>query len=148
MSLLRCHLMIRIAPIAFAAIGLLASGLASASVCDGGASVVARSPQLVAQAAGDEASGTSVHLLGTRPSEQLSLGAVLLRRQLGDCGPASEFAGYVPKTQHDNTPWRFNADSGKGLSAAEFDAWMKSRGVRVARGRSEPAEAETPVVSQ
>ncbi|SDD95603.1 hypothetical protein [Aquimonas voraii] len=140
--------MIRIAPIAFAALGLMASGLAPANVCEGGAAGIPRSPQLAALAAGDEVSGASAHLLGTHPNEQLSLSAVLLRRQLGTCGPSNEFAGYVPKTQHDNTPWRFNADSGKGLSAAEFDAWMKSRGVRVARGRSEPAAQETPVVSQ
>ncbi len=140
--------MIRITPIALAALGLMASGFAAANVCEGGAAGVARSAQLVALAAGDEVSGASAHLLGTLPNEQLALGAVLLRRQLSACGPSNEFAGYVPKTQHDNTPWRFNADSGKGLSAAEFDAWMKSRGVRVARGRSEPADAETPVVSQ
>lgn len=140
--------MIRTAPLAFAAMGLVASGIACANVCEGGPAGVARSPQLVALVAGDEMSGDSAHLLGTRPNEQLSLGAVLLRRQLGACGPSNEFAGYVPKTQHDNTPWRFNADSGKGLSAAEFDAWMKSRGVRVARGRSEPAAEEAPVVSQ
>jgi hypothetical protein len=45
--------------------------------------------------------------------------------------PAST-ANYVPKTQYDNTPYRFNA--GKRFTAAEFDAWMKSRGIRVAKG--------------
>lgn len=45
--------------------------------------------------------------------------------------PAST-AGYVPKTKYDNTPYRFNA--GKRFTAAEFDAWMKSRGIRVAKG--------------
>ena len=27
-------------------------------------------------------------------------------------------AAYKPQTEFDNTPWRFNADSGRGLSAA------------------------------
>jgi len=45
-------------------------------------------------------------------------------------------APYVPKTEHDNTPWRFNMQQdGKSMSADEFDAWMKQRGVRVATGQ-------------
>jgi hypothetical protein len=140
--------MIRMASVALAGLCFAAPSLASANVCHGGSTGVARSPQLVALAAGDDLAGASAHLLGTHPNEHLSVSAVLLRRQLGACGPSSEFAGYVPKTQHDNTPWRFNADSGKGLSAAEFDAWMKSRGVRVARGRAESEAEEPPVVSQ
>src|SRR5690606_20914621 len=43
---------------------------------------------------------------------------------------------YVPQTAHDNTPWRFNMQQdGKSMSADEFDAWMKQRGVRVATGQ-------------
>lgn len=132
-----------------ASAGLLLSGTASANVCEGRTTDVIRSAQVAAWVAGDEAHAVSTHLLGTSPAEMLSLNAVLLRRQLGACGSSDEYAGYVPKTQHDNTPWRFNADSGRGLSAAEFDAWMKSRGVRVARGRNEqPAAEEAAVVSQ
>ena len=42
---------------------------------------------------------------------------------------------YKPKTEFDNTPWRFDMNqNGKRMTADEFDAWMKSRGVRVARG--------------
>jgi outer membrane protein OmpA-like peptidoglycan-associated protein len=45
-------------------------------------------------------------------------------------------AAYVPKTEHDNTPWRFNMQQdGKGMSAEAFEAWMKQRGVRVATGK-------------
>lgn len=49
---------------------------------------------------------------------------------------------YVPKTEHDNTPWRFNmTQGGRSMTADEFDAWLKKRGVRVATGK-----AATPVV--
>ena len=42
---------------------------------------------------------------------------------------------YKPKTAFDNTPWRFDMNqNGKRMTADEFDAWMKTRGVRVARG--------------
>jgi len=54
--------------------------------------------------------------------------------------PAKEEANldpnaYKPKTQFDNTPYRFNMQqNGKKMTAEEFDAWMKSRGFRVAKG--------------
>lgn len=55
-------------------------------------------------------------------------------------------ATYAPKTEHDNTPWRFNMEqNGKRMSADEFDAWMKARGVRVAKGAAAPAEGAPPV---
>lgn len=44
-------------------------------------------------------------------------------------------AAYKPRTQFDNTPWRFNmSQNGKKMTADEFSAWMAARGVRVARG--------------
>lgn len=44
-------------------------------------------------------------------------------------------AAYKPRTEFDNTPWRFNmSQDGKNMTADEFSAWMQSRGVRVARG--------------
>ncbi len=48
-------------------------------------------------------------------------------------------AAYVPKTAYDNSPYRFNA--GARFTAAEFDAWMKSRGIRVAKGKPAAAAA-------
>lgn len=73
--------------------------------------------------------------------ESLALDVVLMRLRLEACAaqPVDEFANYVPKTQYDNTPYRFNMDKGKRFTAAEFDAWMKSRGVRVVQAR--PADA-------
>ena len=44
-------------------------------------------------------------------------------------------AAYKPKTEFDNTPWRFDmSQNGKRMTAEEFDAWMKAKGVRVAKG--------------
>ena len=46
-------------------------------------------------------------------------------------------AAYKPKTQFDNTPWRFNMNqNGKKMTAEEFDAWMKAKGVRVVKGKT------------
>lgn len=54
-------------------------------------------------------------------------------------------ATYQPKTEHDNTPYRFNMEQdGKRMSADEFDAWMKARGVRVATGKPNVDAASAP----
>ena len=55
-------------------------------------------------------------------------------------------ATYKPQTQFDNTPWRFDMNqNGKRMTAEEFDAWMKARGVRVAKGAAPVAPpAATP----
>lgn len=76
-------------------------------------------------------------LLAESRDESLALDVVLTRLRLEACAaaPKDEFANYVPKTEHDNTPYRFNMDKGKKFTAAEFDAWMKSRGVRVVQAR-------------
>jgi hypothetical protein len=57
---------------------------------------------------------------------------------------AEASAEYQPKTKFDNTPYRFNMEqNGKRMSAEEFDAWMKSRGIRVAKGAPAPAATAT-----
>ncbi|GAB3731815.1 hypothetical protein GCM10028862_12260 [Luteimonas pelagia] len=54
-------------------------------------------------------------------------------------------ASYQPKTEFDNTPWRFNMEQdGKRMTADEFTAWMEARGVRVARGAARPVAAQNP----
>ncbi|MGO4223438.1 hypothetical protein AB4Y64_16465 [Lysobacter sp. TAF61] len=54
---------------------------------------------------------------------------------------------YKPKTQFDNTPYRFNMNqNGKKMTAEEFDAWMKSRGIRVAKGA--PGGGAQPAAAQ
>ncbi len=59
--------------------------------------------------------------------------------------PTSASDGYVPRTAHDNSPYRFDmTQNGRRMTAEEFDAWMKARGIRVATGKpagSEPAAA-------
>ena len=62
-------------------------------------------------------------------------------------------ATYKPQTQFDNTPWRFDMNqNGKRMTAEEFDAWMKARGVRVAKGApgvtTAPAPADKPKQGQ
>lgn len=53
-------------------------------------------------------------------------------------------AAYKPRTEFDNAPWRFDMNqNGKRMTAEEFDAWMKSRGVRVAKGAPAPATPPT-----
>lgn len=50
--------------------------------------------------------------------------------------PSSTTPGYVPKTKDDNTPWRFDMNqNGRRMTAEEFDAWMKAKGIRVATGK-------------
>lgn len=86
----------------------------------------------------------------------VSVEQVLLRMQVESCrnlasiipapgvvDPANP-AAYKPRTEFDNTPWRFNmSQNGKNMTADEFSAWMESRGVRVARGAT-PVPAATP----
>lgn len=75
-------------------------------------------------------------------SESQSVDRVLLRMRLEGCQNVAHAPGYVPRTQWDNGPWRFNAGGeGKKFSAAEFDAWMKSRGVRVVKAKATEAPA-------
>ena len=89
--------------------------------------------------------------------EALAVDNVLLRLKVEECLaramppstpglPAStDPAAYKPKTAYDNTPWRFDmSQNGKRMTAEEFDAWMKARGVRVAKGAPKPAAAPVP----
>ncbi len=63
--------------------------------------------------------------------------------------PAAGAAGaYVPKTQFDNTPWRFDMNqNGRRMTAAEFDAWMKAKGIRVATGKPGASTAAPPAAA-
>lgn len=101
-------------------------------------------PELVAHAA---PLGTPSGVLAHAYDEAQSVDQVLLRLRMQACKnvamalPApgvadpNDPAAYQPKTEFDNTPWRFDMNqNGKRMTAVEFDAWMKSRGVRVAKG--------------
>lgn len=99
--------------------------------------------------------GAPTGVLAQAFDETLAVDNVLLRLRLENClalartTPAivpslpssSGPAAYKPQTQYDNTPWRFDmSQNGKRMTAEEFDAWMKARGVRVAKG-APPATA-------
>lgn len=97
--------------------------------------------------------GASGGLLVSRRDESLAVDVVLLRLRSEACASqvaasGDAYAGYQKKTEHDNTPWRYEGKPGQPFSAAEFDAWMKSRGVRVAKGRPAAAETAAETVSE
>lgn len=75
-------------------------------------------------------------------------GCLAMLRKASQVAPAAlDAAAYTPKTQYDNTPWRFNmTQNGKRMTADEFDAWMKARGVRVV-GRKDADAATTPAAT-
>jgi hypothetical protein len=101
--------------------------------------------------------GTPNGVLSQAYDEAQSVDQVLLRIRIESCQnvamatPApsvlnpNDPATYKPRTQFDNTPWRFNmSQNGKNMTADEFSAWMKSRGVRVARGSNAQAPVALP----
>jgi len=99
-------------------------------------------PALAAPAPELAAPGASVTLV--------SVDAFLERLRQPIAQPSAS-AGYVPRTAHDNAPYRFDmTQNGRRMTAAEFDAWMKSRGIRVATGRpsaSSAAAAAAPIAA-
>lgn len=71
-------------------------------------------------------------------SEKASVPPLVKRDPAVATSATSVSAPFVAKTKYD-TPNRFNA--GAKFSAAEFDAWMQSRGIRVAKGKPAAATA-------
>ncbi len=106
--------------------------------------------------------GAPTGVLSQALDEALSVDQVLLRMRIESCQIAKAMpvsspgmpsstgpAAYKPLTEFDNTPWRFDMNqNGKRMTADEFSAWMKAKGVRVAKGAQpaavpvEPAPAE------
>src|SRR4249919_3302982 len=109
--------------------------------------------------------GAPTGVLAQAFDEAQSVGNVLLRLRLEGCRsvanalpaaspgtPAAngviDPATYKPKTQFDNTPWRFDMNqNGKRMTAEEFDQWMKARGVRVAKGNGTAPATATPAAA-
>ena len=61
---------------------------------------------------------------------------------------ATDPAAYVPRTEFDNAPWRFDMNqNGKRMTADEFTAWMEAKGVRVVKPRA-PVASAIPVGGQ
>jgi len=103
--------------------------------------------------------GTQVSVLSQAYDESQSADQVLLRLSIEGCQNVAKAipapsaiqpddpAAYKPKTEFDNTPWRFDmSQNGKRMTADEFSAWMESRGVRVAKGAA-PAPAPAPAAA-
>lgn len=102
--------------------------------------------------------GAPSGVLSQAYDQSFSVDQVLLRMKIEACRVATALpapapvnpndpAAYQPKTVHDNTPWRFDmTQNGRRMTADEFDAWMKARGVRIATGRPQSAPAQTEAV--
>jgi len=105
--------------------------------------------------------GMPAGVLSLPGGEEQSLDRVLMRLRVEGCNSvasamparpainANDPAAYKPQTEFDNTPWRFDmSQNGKRMTAEEFDAWMKARGVRVVKARPAPAAAEAAPAAQ
>ncbi|HEU0152794.1 MAG TPA: hypothetical protein VFQ84_05550 [Arenimonas sp.] len=80
---------------------------------------------------------------------------VAAREQAAAPAAPAAAPAYQPKTAHDNSPWRFDmSQNGRRMTAEEFDAWMKAKGIRVATGKpgtatttAAPAAAPAPAAA-
>ena len=139
--------------------GLLAPGFAQAMNCATTTAAQPLRPIMLAPVASElslvgSQLGWANGVLSQNTDESQSVDQVLLRIRIESCMatmmavPAVDNpAAYKPRTQYDNTPWRFNmTQNGKNMTADEFAAWMTSRGVRVARGTA--AAPAIPVPAQ
>lgn len=113
-------------------------------------------PELVAP---DYRLGGHGGVLSRGYGEAQSLDQVLLRLRVEGCKALApgiavvDPAGYVKQTEFDNTPYRFNmTQSGKRMTADDFDAWLQANGYsagrRAAPASEAPAAAEPPVEGQ
>ncbi len=146
--------------------GLLASpGVAHAINCSGVPQALPVRPTVLAPIASElvpptSALGAQSGVLSQAYDEAQSVDQVLLRLRIESCHamamvmPApsaidpNDPAAYKPKTEFDNTPWRFDmSQNGKRMTADEFSAWMKARGVRVARGAAPAVAPAVPGVA-
>jgi rare lipoprotein A len=86
-------------------------------------------------------------LAGLPAHAPVTVQAYLQRLRQPVAAPApSAGAGYVPRTAHDNSPYRFDmTQNGRRMTAEEFAAWMKARGIRVATGK--PAGTAAPAAA-
>ena len=149
---------------------LLAPGFAQAMDCSTNISQPLRATTLAPIASelalADNPLGAPSGVLSQTEDASQSVDQILLRIRIDSClstanlTPATgtvnpdDPAAYKPRTAFDNTPWRFNmSQNGKNMTAAEFSAWMESKGVHVARGAApapvvpaDPAQPSMPGV--
>lgn len=61
--------------------------------------------------------------------------------QPGAANAVIDPATYKPRTEFDNTPWRFSMhQDGQRMTADDFAAWMEARGIRISKGVPRTAE--------
>ena len=156
--------MLRIAMAGLIGLALVPAAHAAAPNCGGSmtAPPLPLPATVIAPAAGEFFTrngqlGMPSGVLAQPSGNDLSVERVLLRLRVEGCQDVSKAlpaggtanpndpAAYKPQTAFDNTPWRFNmSQDGKRMTAEEFDAWMKARGVRVVKARPVAAPAAAP----
>ena len=83
-------------------------------------------------------------VLSYAANEGQAVDRVLQRLRFEGCQSVSQAAKYVPHTKWDNSPYRFNAGGdGKKFTAADFSAWMESKGIHVSKGAPQPMPADS-----
>lgn len=104
-------------------------------------------PELVAP---DYRLGGHGGVLSRGYGEAQSLDQVLLRLRVEGCAALApgmaviDPGGYVKQTEFDNTPYRFNmTQSGKRMTADDFDAWLQANGYSAGR-RVDPNAPAAP----
>jgi len=139
-------------------------GLVHAANCPPPGNVQPLRPTVLAPVASELAAmvgsmpGTPNGVLSHNVDANESVDQVLLRIRIESCQNTAmatpvpgvvnpnDPAAYKPRTEFDNTPWRFNmSQNGKKMTADEFSAWMAARGVRVARGAGAATGTAAPV---
>lgn len=149
-------------PVALLTLLLMSTGAWAQDACNALARSAAPAPVTMAALAPGLAApstqlGSPSGVLAQAFDQAQSVDAVLLRLRIEKCrtlamatqpvapGGLIDPATYKPQTAFDNTPWRFDMNqNGKRMTADEFSAWMKARGVRVATGAPPAAVAPAP----
>ena len=105
--------------------------------------------------------GSQRGVLSSDFDESQTVDNVLLRLRIEGCqnvavavpaagaAVAPNAAGYVKKTEFDNTPYRFNmTQNGKRMTADDFDAWLKANGYSAGRRADSSAPAAQPAPAE
>lgn len=109
------------------------------AACAASLAIAAPAPELAATPLADDSVAVSAEAFLQRARQPVVAAAPAP-------AAANAASGYVPKTAHDNSPYRFDmTQNGRRMTAEEFDAWMKARGIRVATGK--PAGSEAPAAA-
>jgi len=85
-------------------------------------------PSLAPVVAGPAVPATAANIVPAVP------GAIIVPEP-GASNAVIDPATYKPRTEFDNTPWRFSmSQNGQRMTADDFAAWMEARGIRISKG--------------